>query len=129
VNYDIYGLVSAVLIDGNKIVIGGNFTQPTSGIARLNLDGTADSTFSGVGSGADGTVRDIARQSNGKYIIVGQFSSFNGASQVGTARLNTDGSLDTSFAPGGFRPSQRVAVLNDNSVVVGGEDRCGNTLF
>jgi uncharacterized delta-60 repeat protein len=129
VNYDIYGLVSAVLIDGNKIVIGGNFTQPTSGIARLNLDGTADSTFSGVGSGADGTVRDIARQSNGKYIIVGEFSSFNGASQVGTARLNTDGSLDTSFAPGGFRPSQRVAVLNDNSVVVGGEDRCGNTLF
>ncbi len=129
VNYDIFGIVSAVLIDGNKIVIGGNFTRPTPGIARLNLDGTADSTFSGVGSGADGTVWDIARQSNGKYIIVGEFGSFNGASQVGVARLNTDGSLDTSFALGGFRPSQRVAVLNDNSVVVGGEDRCGNNLF
>ncbi|WP_448542461.1 delta-60 repeat domain-containing protein [Roseiflexus sp.] len=129
VNYDISSHVFAVLIDGNKIVIGGNFTQPTPRIARLSLDGTADSTFSGVGSGADGAVRDIARQSNGKYIIVGEFSSFNGTSQVGVARLNANGSLDASFVPGGFRPSQRVAVLNDNSVVVGGEDRCGNNLF
>ncbi|MFO7622963.1 MAG: delta-60 repeat domain-containing protein, partial [Anaerolineales bacterium] len=53
----------------------------------------------------------------------------NGLSQVGVARLNTSGSLDTAFATGGFRPSRRVAVLNDNSVVVGGQNICGNQLF
>jgi len=128
-NYDINSQVFAILIDGEKIVIGGAFTQPTPRIARLNQDGTADSAFNGTGSGPSGTVRDIARQTSGKYIIVGEFDSYNGASQVGVARLNTNGSLDTLFAPGGYRASKRVAVLNDNSVVVGGEDICGDNLF
>jgi uncharacterized delta-60 repeat protein len=127
--YDVNSQVFAILVDGEKIVIGGNFTRPTPRIARLNQAGTADTTFSGVISGPDGSVRDIARQSNGKYIVVGEFSSFNGTIQAGIARLHLNGALDTTFVPGGFRSSKRVAVLNDNSVVVGGEDRCGNTLF
>lgn len=121
--------VFAILVDGSKIVVGGSFYTPTPNIARLNQDGTADSTFNGVGSGPSGSVRGIARQSSGKYIIVGEFERFNGVSQVGVARLSASGSLDTSFVPGGFRASTRVAVLNDNSVVVGGEAICGDDLF
>jgi hypothetical protein len=45
-------------------------------------DGTVDATFNGLGSIPSSTVRDIARQSSGKYIIVGDF---------GVARLNTTG--------------------------------------
>jgi uncharacterized delta-60 repeat protein len=125
----IFGQVFAILVDGSKIVIGGNFYSPTPYIARLNQDGTADSTFDGVGSGPSDSVMGIARQSNGKYIIVGEFGSFNGVSQVGLARLSASGSLDTSFAPGGFMASKRVAVLNDDSVVVGGENICASTGF
>jgi len=117
--------VYSILVDGEKILVGGDFTQPAPRIARLNQDGTADPSFSGVGTGANSSVRGIARQSSGKYIIVGEFSSYNGASQAGVARLSASGSLDAAFVPGGYRAGRRVAVLNDNSVVVGGEDICG----
>jgi uncharacterized delta-60 repeat protein len=121
--------VFAILVDGEKIVIGGNFTDPAPRIARLNQDGTLDSTFNGVGSGPDGAVRSIARQSSGKYIIAGEFGSFNGASQVGLARLNADGALDTLFVPGGSMYSKQVAVLNDDSVLLGSENVCGDNSF
>jgi uncharacterized delta-60 repeat protein len=121
--------VFAILVDGEKIVIGGNFTDPASRIARLNQDGSIDSTFNGVGSGPDGAVRSIARQSSGKYIIAGEFGSFNGVSQVGLARLNANGALDTLFVPGGSMYSKRVAVLNDDSVLLGGENVCGDNSF
>ena len=127
--WDINSQVFTVLMDGNKIVIGGNFTQPTPRIARLNQDGTADASFNSVGSGPESTVKGIARQSNGKYIIVGGFDTYNGTTQTGLARLNVNGSLDTLFAPGGFRESERVAVLSDDSVVVGGTNICGDSLF
>jgi uncharacterized delta-60 repeat protein len=116
----ISGQVFDILMEGEKIVVGGSFTSPTPNIARLNQNGTPDSTFNGVGVGPGGSVRDIARQSSGKYIIVGEF---------GLARLSASGALDTAFVPGGYRPSNRVAVLNDNSVVVGGENICANNLF
>ena len=121
--------VYTILVDGEKIVIGGNFTEPGSRITRLNLDGTTDATFNGIGSGPDGAVRSIARQSSGKYIIAGEFGSFNGVSQVGLARLNANGALDTLFVPGGYRGSKEVAVLKDDSVLLGGEDVCGDDPF
>lgn len=121
--------VFALLVDEDKILIGGNFSAPATHLARLNQDGTIDPAFNGAGSGPDGSVRGIARQSSGKYVIVGEFSAFNSLSQVGVARLNANGALDGAFAPGGFRVSTRVAVLNDDSVLVGGENICGDDLF
>lgn len=129
----ISGPVFAVLVDGAKIVIGGAFYQPTPYVARLNPDGTADTTFNGTGngtgSGPNGTVRDIARQQDGKYIIVGDFTQVNNTPQTGIARLETNRVLDTGFVRGGSMVSKRVAVLRDNSVVVGREDLCGNSSF
>jgi uncharacterized delta-60 repeat protein len=109
--------VLSVLVDGTKIVVGGNFTIPTSYVARLMSDGTVDATFNGLGSIPSSTVRDIARQSSGKYIIVGDF---------GVARLNSNGARDAAFVPDGFRPSTQVAVLSDDSVLVGGENVCAD---
>ncbi|WP_322823102.1 delta-60 repeat domain-containing protein [Chloroflexus sp.] len=123
------GPVFAVLVDEAKIVIGGAFYQPTPYVARLNPDGTADTTFNGTGSGPNGTVRDIARQQDGKYIIVGDFTQVNNTPQTGIARLGNNGVLDTGFVHGGSMESKRVAVLRDNSVVVGREDICGDSSF
>ncbi len=125
----INGQVFSILMDANMILIGGNFTSPTTYIARLKLDGTADPTFNGIGGGPDKSVRGIAQQSNGKYIIVGEFSSINGTDQVGVARLNENGALDSSFVPGGYRSSTQVAVLKDDAVLVGGENICGDGGF
>jgi uncharacterized delta-60 repeat protein len=93
---------AAVQPDG-KIIIGGSFTSyngiSRNYIARLNSDGSLDTDFN-VGTGANSTVRSTAVQSDGKIIIGGLFTSYNGTTQNYTARLNSDGSLDTGFNPG-----------------------------
>lgn len=113
-------LVTSIMMDGDKIVVGGNFTSPTANIARLNANGTVDPAFSNLGSGPGGEVHALARQSSGNYIVVGSF---------GVARLNNDGERDVAFVPDGFRSSTQVAVLNDDSVLVGSENICGEDVF
>lgn len=88
-----------VQTDG-KIMIGGGFTIGTparTGVARLNADGTLDATFNANGGGVDGGVAAMEIRSDGKILIGGQFTTYNGTARNSTALLNTDGSLDTSF--------------------------------
>jgi uncharacterized delta-60 repeat protein len=89
-------------VDG-KLVFGGNFTtyngRLVNRIARLHADGRLDSTFN-PGAGANSTIRAVCVQADGKVIIAGQFSLFNGTPRNSIARLNVDGSLDTTFNPG-----------------------------
>jgi uncharacterized delta-60 repeat protein len=86
-----------------KILVGGEFTQVNNvarnRIARLNADGTLDTGFD-PGSGASGAVWAIAVQPDGKVLIGGYFGTVDGVARNGIARLNGDGSLDTSFDPG-----------------------------
>ena len=94
-------LVNAIALqpDG-RIVIGGRFTTvggaPRNGIARLNANGALDSSFN-PGGGADDTVQTVQVQPDGKVVIGGQFTSFNGTPRARIARLHADGSLDDSF--------------------------------
>jgi uncharacterized delta-60 repeat protein len=97
------GEVKAVGIQSNgKIVIGGLFTHvyPTnqSGIARLNPDGSLDTSFR-IGSGASGrAVTNLWVLPDDRIMIAGPFTSFNGTNRTYVARLNSDGSLDLSFS-------------------------------
>ena len=96
--------VSSVgLTPANQVVIGGGFTSfdgtQRNGIARLNADGSLDTTFN-PGLGADGTVRAVLAQSDGKVLIGGEFTHINGTPRNYLARLNSDGSLDTTFDSG-----------------------------
>lgn len=105
------------------VFIGGEFTAvnqtPMNRIAKLFEDGSLHTNFV-VGTGADGFVDDIAFQLDQKIILVGGFTSINGASRRGVARLNTDGSVDTAFNPGsGFNGPTRVAVVATNGVARG----------
>ena len=61
--------------------------------------GSLDMTFN-PGSGADGDISCMALQTNGQIVIGGDFTHYNGANQNYIARLNADGSLDSSFNPG-----------------------------
>ena len=66
-------------------LIGGDFTRyngdfaASNFIARLNTDGTLDTSFNTGGAGADSGVAAVAVQANGKIIIGGYFPSYNGA--------------------------------------------------
>lgn len=121
----------AVQLDG-KIIIGGSFTAfndiSQNRITRLNADGSIDTSFN-IGIGTNSTVNAISTQSDGKIVIGGTFTTYNGVSRNGITRLNTDGSLDTSFSVGsgtgnGNVTSNRVycsAILPDGKIIIGGD--------
>lgn len=128
-NHNVRGI--AVQSDG-KIVIGGYFTLidgvARNRIARLNADGTLDTTFN-VGTGSNGNIEDVKLQSDGKILISGSFTNIQGTDIRGVARLNTDGSLDTTFVPNGGAtgvangawdgsfPVYQLAVQNDGKIL------------
>jgi len=115
----------AVLADG-KVIIGGLFTsvggQPRGFLARLHSDGTIDTNFLAGVTGADGVVRAVEIQEDGKILIAGDFNSVNGVSRPKVARLNADGSVDSSFNPGeGPSGSVRTMVIQgDGKILIGG---------
>jgi len=85
-----------------KILMGGYFKQvdgkPMLNLARLNNDGTFDSTFR-LRTGASGPVWRIRLQPDGKIVLGGVFETVGGKSSPKLARLNADGSNDGSFLP------------------------------
>ncbi len=117
-------LALALQSDG-KPIVGGFFTTangtPRNYIARLNGDGSLDTSFD-PGSGMNNAVLPLALQSNGKLVVGGAFTAVNGTPRNYIARLNGDGSLDTSFDPGsGMNFGVRdIALQPDGKPVVGG---------
>jgi uncharacterized delta-60 repeat protein len=88
-------------------------------LARLNVDGTLDNTFALPADIVPSDV-DILPLANGKIIIVGTFSNFEGtlsASRV--VRLNADGSKDGTFAVSSVASVKMPAVAaNDKFTAV-----------
>lgn len=98
----VLGLVEAVLWDSqNKPVIGGFFDtingSSRPNLARFNNDGSPDTTFASAG-GPNNYVFDIIKTSNGQLYIGGSFGTYASTTQNRVARLNTDGSRDSTFA-------------------------------
>ncbi|HEY6166600.1 MAG TPA: Calx-beta domain-containing protein, partial [Verrucomicrobiae bacterium] len=125
----INGSVYAVALQADgKILVGGEFTQVNttnrSRLARLNADGSLDLAFD-PGSGADGPVRALVVQPDGRILVGGSFTNFNGQSRGRLARVNGDGSLDPTFLPSGtdgaYDHVLAVALLPDGRIVVGGD--------
>ncbi|MRR32945.1 hypothetical protein EG834_22015, partial [bacterium] len=94
---------AALQADGRIIVAGGAGYGaidgvPFTGIARLNTDGSLDQTFN-PGSGTNSIVDWVAVQADGKIVMGGRFTRVRGVNRAYIARLNPNGSLDTSFTP------------------------------
>ncbi len=112
--------------DDGKILVGGGFTSyagiPTYRIVRVTTNGTIDATFN-TGTGASSLVSALALQSDGKVIIGGSFATYTGTGRNRIAKLNADGSLDTSFDPGtgvGNNSVTAISIQADGKVVIGG---------
>jgi uncharacterized delta-60 repeat protein len=117
-------LTMALQADG-KILIGGFFTfyggTSINRIARLNSDGTLDTSFV-VGTGFNNAVRDIKIQSDGKILVCGEFTSYNGVTINRLIRLETNGSVDATFNIGsGFDGRvNKIALQSDGKIFVVG---------
>ena len=116
--------VIAVQPDG-RILVGGNFLKwsgATHGrIVRLLSDGSIDPTFT-TGTGANSSIYGIAVQPDGKILIAGFFTAYNGTTASRIARLNADGSIDPTFNSGtGFGGSIYIMVLlSDGRILASG---------
>ena len=119
--------------DGSYL-IGGNFTSVshTNGsasrryLAKFHADGSLDTNVPQV-SGS-GSVEILAQAPNGKIYVGGSFTSLSTTGGTVTrnriARLNSDLSLDTSFAAPGTGPNSTVKCilpLADGRVLIGGQ--------
>jgi len=123
-SFGINGIVTTPIFDGQlndlalqqdgKIVTVGYDDAATGStgnrfiVVRYNPDGTLDSSFGSggiVSTQYDGSTFDrghaVALQSDGKIVVFGDLS-YGGSNSLFTARLNTNGSLDTTFGTNGF---------------------------
>jgi len=136
-----YGVV--LQPDGKILVVGSAQTSSTGyvfAVARVNADGSLDGSFNGSGkqtiSMGVGLHNDqafgVALEPDNKIVVVGfsQISSTN--YDFAVARLNTNGSLDTTFNNSGKRTiafdigggfddeAKGVAIQSDGKIVVAG---------
>ena len=123
----------------NKIVVVGtcsdiNNTYYTFCYTRINETGTRESFGTGLilvpGAATNGTAAGgVAIQSDGKVVMSG-YASLSGEGRVVVARLNADGSPDSSFGTSGIVTTDvnagendighRVAIQSDGKIVVAG---------
>lgn len=138
-------VTSLVVQPDGKVLVAGRFTYSangttTSGIARLNANGSLDTSFNaglgagmsqGIGLPQPGTVLAVGLQSNGRIVVGGLFDRWDGQPRGRIVRLLPNGQPDDSFNPAsagvsipgtGFnQPVRSLAVQADGKIVVGGQ--------
>lgn len=128
--------------DGKIIVAGYGFPSNPSQfvVLRYNKDGSPDNSFGQSGTarlniGLNCVPNDVVIQSDGKIIIMGDMRGDNKAATA-IARINTDGSVDNTFANNGllvllygiasntgvFFGTHSIALQKNDQIVLGGPD-------
>jgi hypothetical protein len=137
-------------VGSDKMIVTGNFTYLTTRnytantydakdstvvdstdvrqLARLNVDGTLDSTWrfdpNAAGykghlgkslPGADGPINTIMH-SDGKILVYGRFTKFDNVAAPSMVRLNPDGSKDATFNVGSGA-DQQISYVDYNAVL------------
>ncbi|MGM9478497.1 DUF5008 domain-containing protein [Pedobacter sp. GSP4] len=147
-NAGVDGAVRKTFVFGEQVYLVGNFNNykrmylPNSSydekvydltrmrqMVRVNMDGSMDSTFHYNKStrqsavGANGVILDAMMQADGKLILAGTFTTFNGVQANRIVRLNLDGSVDNSFSVGAGANGDIYSIrynINTDKIVIGG---------
>ncbi|HVE58028.1 MAG TPA: FG-GAP-like repeat-containing protein [Pyrinomonadaceae bacterium] len=129
-----YVQIVAVQPDG-KMIVNGTFTAvngtPRIRLARLNADGSLDSSFEVGGGISNAGVYRGAVLADGKILLAGSFTSYDGVPRNGILRLNSNGSLDPGFVPGIGGSSNEIfdmSLANDGKICIVGEIESANTV-
>ena len=94
-----YGAINSLALQHNGFILaGGDFAFSNGagqkGILRLKPDGSIDTTFK-PGTGANHEIQSITIQTDGKVIIGGSFTTYNGVNRNYIARLNNSSAVAT----------------------------------
>jgi len=142
-------LVRRVFSLGDKVYVVGNFGRYLKAfyerstfdtkvydattirqIVKMSADGSMDSTYrfdvaskTSPASG-NGAVNDAIQLADGSLILVGNFTSFDGATKNRIVKLKPDGTVDQTFATGTGANNQIYSIgynATTNKIVVAGE--------
>lgn len=119
-------VVAICLQPDGKLVIGGGFREVTDNpnlnyLVRLDFDGTLDTLFIPPAD-LNATVNSLSLQADGKIIVGGDFTGVGTADLGYLIRLNSNGSLDSAFAPpaGIDDRVSSTTIQTDGKIIVGG---------
>jgi hypothetical protein len=123
-NNNSFGFQSITKQADGKILATGNFTSfngtARNRIARLNTDGSLDSSLV-IGTGFNGITSGVEVDSQGRIVVCGSYSSYNGTTSQRIIRLTSGGTVDYSTSTNGFNNVTNSVVINsDDSMYVGG---------
>jgi len=130
--------------DGTILVGGGSFTDWNDrafdefsnfagGIIKFNNDGSLDTTWTGGTKFNQMVNTFLVDDVTGKVYVGGSFTEYDNDDTLSTfriLRLNTDGSLDTTFLQTGETASSEIRVIifaNDGDLLIGARD--GNSMY
>lgn len=115
----------AIQADG-KVIVSGNFSSlngvAANKIARLLPDGRIDLSFN-IGSGFNDDVNAMVLQPDGKIILGGKFTDYNGILSNRIIRLNNDATIDDNFLTGSGLNIDAIQIIKTDSlgnIMVGG---------
>ncbi|MEZ6078115.1 MAG: LamG-like jellyroll fold domain-containing protein [Pirellulaceae bacterium] len=138
---------SMTLQADGKVLLGGLTFTGTSfdfGVARSHTDGTLDTSFNStgkvsidLGANSNDTGYAITTQTDGKILLSG-WTDAGGGNDFGLVRLNSNGSLDTSFngtgkvvtpIGSGSDLGVSVTVQSDGKILVAGQSNTAGNNF
>ena len=121
---------SVAITTGDKIVVGGSRrigsgSETGAIVAKFKADGTPDLSFDADGwvdVSSAGAISAIAVQADGKIVVAG-ITGIGGAQTSFVSRLNSSGSIDTTFgASGSFvYPASDAALFYDLLIEASGK--------
>ena len=118
-------VTSIVVLTSGKILIAGGFSsiagQTHQGIARLNADGSLDTSFT---TQIDGNVYTMLQQPDGKILLGGDFRHVGNQARSLVARITSDGAFDSSFNAQFSESASSVyalALQSNGQILIGGD--------
>lgn len=120
-----YPVLISLQADGKILMAFLHYTGPQVyhyRLERFNSDGSVDASFNlGAGTGNYNEIYKIACQADGKILVGGSLQTYNGVATNNLVRLNTDGTVDTSFTMPAITNSgaiKEIALQPDGKILV-----------